>query len=150
MTWSTVVLVAAGILCVLPECSFADKVGQPLLCDGCVGMIKELHKDLKDSQGRRRAIVPAIDNICQLSRLVVYKFSPPKMVKACVYILETYRKELEESLANFYKKYRVDSNHLLQEQFCDHAIHACDWKYRNPGDEVRNHASEFSIQSIHS
>ncbi|XP_076331529.1 uncharacterized protein LOC143236817 [Tachypleus tridentatus] len=103
-----------------------QKVGQPLLCEGCIAMLSELHKQLKDSSGQKKTVTSSLTNLCNVNNFLVYKFSPPKMVKACNYVTETFRTELEESLKNFYKKYKTKDNSKLLTEFCKVKTSSCE------------------------
>ncbi|KAL1414307.1 hypothetical protein MTO96_030542 [Rhipicephalus appendiculatus] len=85
----------------------------------------ELHPKLSASQGRKRLVEGALKNLCNADNFVVYRHSPPKMLKACNFILDNYRDELASSLHNFYKKYKVKDNLKLQAEFCDETIKVC-------------------------
>lgn len=50
----------------------------------------ELHKTLKDSSGRKKAVHQSLERLCQINNFVSYTFSPPKMIKACNYIVGMY------------------------------------------------------------
>ncbi|KAH7950460.1 hypothetical protein HPB49_024172 [Dermacentor silvarum] len=86
---------------------------------------QELHPKLSASQGRKRLVEGALNNLCNADNFVVYRHSPPKMLKACNFILDNYRDELTSSLHNFYKKYKVKDNLKLQAEFCDETIKVC-------------------------
>ncbi|KAH8037605.1 hypothetical protein HPB51_015039 [Rhipicephalus microplus] len=86
---------------------------------------QELHPKLSASQGRKRLVEGALKNLCSEANFVVYRHSPPKMIKACKFILDNYRDELASSLHNFYKKYKVKDNLKLQAEFCDETIKVC-------------------------
>ncbi|XP_022244323.1 uncharacterized protein LOC111086292 [Limulus polyphemus] len=103
-----------------------QKVGQPLLCEGCVAVLLELHKQLKDSSGHKKAVTSSVRNLCNVNNFLVYKFSPPKMVKACNYVTETFKTELEESLKKFYKKYKTKDNRKLLIEFCKEKTSSCE------------------------
>lgn len=111
----------------LPSSSSAEEkpLSQGLQCDGCVAVLQELHGKLKSSQGRKRAVEAALNGLCTTDNFVVYRHSPPKMLKACNFILENYRDDLESSLHSFYKKYKVKDNLKLQAEFCDETIKVC-------------------------
>ncbi|XP_035216983.1 uncharacterized protein LOC118190392, partial [Stegodyphus dumicola] len=70
-----------------PSAAQQQKIGQPLFCHGCVATLKELHKVLRDSSGRKKAVAQSLDRLCQINNFVSYTFSPPKMIKACNYIV---------------------------------------------------------------
>ncbi|KAH6942222.1 hypothetical protein HPB50_002015 [Hyalomma asiaticum] len=86
---------------------------------------QELHPKLSASQGRKRLVEGALKGLCNADNFVVYRHSPPKMLKACNFILDNYRDELTSSLHNFYKKYKVKDNLKLQAEFCDKTIKVC-------------------------
>lgn len=115
------------IVVALPSSSGAEDKppSQGLQCDGCVAVLQELHGKLKSSQGRKRAVEGALRGLCTTDNFVVYRHSPPKMLKACNFILDNYRNELEASLHSFYKKYKVKDNLKLQAEFCDETIKVC-------------------------
>ncbi|KAH9365828.1 hypothetical protein HPB48_013364 [Haemaphysalis longicornis] len=99
---------------------------KPLVYHACLTYFPlELHKKLKSSQGRKRVVEGALNGLCTTDNFVVYRHSPPKMLKACNFILENYRDELESSLHSFYKKYKVKDNLKLQAEFCDKTIKVC-------------------------
>ncbi|XP_077489313.1 uncharacterized protein LOC144100163 [Amblyomma americanum] len=124
-----VILVVA---CHLSATDAAEKPpGQGLQCDGCVAILQQLHPKLSQSQGRKRLIEGALKGLCNADNFVVYRHSPPKMLKACNYILDNYRDELADSLHNFYKKYKVKDNLKLQAEFCDETIEVCPPGYRD-------------------
>lgn len=110
---------------VSPATAAEKPPGQGLQCDGCVAILQELHPKLSASQGRKRLVEGALKNLCNEANFVVYRHSPPKMIKACKFILDNYRDELASSLHNFYKKYKVKDNLKLQAEFCDETIKVC-------------------------
>ncbi|XP_064478411.1 uncharacterized protein LOC135391838 [Ornithodoros turicata] len=116
-------------LCLLVFVGLASSAEKPLnqglQCDGCVAVLQELHKKLSDCQGRKKVIQHALKGLCQTENFVIYRHSPPKMVKACNFITESFGKELKDSLHTFYKKYRVNDNVKLQQEFCDETIKVC-------------------------
>ncbi|KAG8196186.1 hypothetical protein JTE90_007914 [Oedothorax gibbosus] len=120
------------------------KIGQPLLCHGCVAVIKELHKVLKDSSGRKKTVNQSLTRLCEINNFVSYTFSPPKMIKACNFIVETYKSELTENLIEYYKKFRTAENLKLQEKFCEHVINACEGT-RRPTKESEMKPHGFSM-----
>ncbi|GFQ65908.1 saposin B-type domain-containing protein [Trichonephila clavata] len=116
------------------------KIGQPLLCHGCVAVLKELHKLLKESSGRKKLVDRSLARLCQIDNFVSYTFSPPKMIKACNYIVETHKQELAENLIEYYRKFKTAENLPLQEKFCDHVIKACEGTRRPTKDsEMKPH-----------
>ncbi|XP_050029531.1 uncharacterized protein [Dermacentor andersoni] len=110
---------------VTPATAAEKPPGQGLQCDGCVAILQELHPKLSASQGRKRLVDGALKGLCNADNFVVYRHSPPKMLKACNFILDNYRDELTSSLHNFYKKYKVKDNLKLQAEFCDETIKVC-------------------------
>ncbi|CAN8007766.1 unnamed protein product [Ixodes pacificus] len=116
-----------GLLCLwLGPAQAAEKPpSQGLQCDGCVAVLQELHKKLADSQGRKKLIEAALRGLCSTDNFVIYRHSPPKMMKACSFILDNYRDELTSSLQSFYKKYKVKDNLKLQKEFCDSIVKLC-------------------------
>ncbi|GFS38046.1 saposin B-type domain-containing protein [Trichonephila inaurata madagascariensis] len=111
-----------------------------LLCHGCVAVLKELHKLLKESSGRKKLVDRSLGRLCQIDNFVSYTFSPPKMIKACNYIVETHKQELTENLIEYYKKFKTAENLPLQEKFCDHVIKACEGTRRPTKDsEMKPH-----------
>lgn len=119
-------LVGLTVVSLPPSYCAEDKPpSQGLQCDGCVAVLQELHGKLKSSQGRKRVVEGALNGLCTTDNFVVYRHSPPKMLKACNFILENYRDELESSLHSFYKKYKVKDNLKLQAEFCDKTIKVC-------------------------
>ncbi|CAL1294169.1 unnamed protein product [Larinioides sclopetarius] len=120
------------------------KIGQPLFCHGCVAVLKELHKMLKDSSGRKKLVNQSLGRLCEINNFVSYTFSPPKMIKACNYIVETHKHELADNLVEYYRKFKTAENLPLQEKFCDHVIKACEGVRRPTKDsEMKPHG--FSV-----
>lgn len=125
-TTCRLLLVAYIVVCHVSTATAAEKPpGQGLQCDGCVAILQELHPKLSASQGRKRLVEGALKGLCNADNFVVYRHSPPKMLKACNFILDNYRDELTSSLHNFYKKYKVKDNLKLQAEFCDETIKVC-------------------------
>ncbi|XP_067137132.1 uncharacterized protein [Centruroides vittatus] len=139
-------LITISIYLILPIYCKTKDVGQPLFCDGCLAVLKELHKKLKNSMGRKKMIKSSLENLCAVDNFVVYRFSPPKMIKACNYVLENYREELEESLISYYKKYKTEKNLLLQEEFCDRKIKACEGIEKPPEEGLGIRPEGLSVE----
>ncbi|XP_015921167.2 uncharacterized protein [Parasteatoda tepidariorum] len=134
----------ALILSLLYLTTEAQQVGQPLFCHGCVAVLKELHKELKNSSGRKNAVTQSVNNLCKIDKFVSYTFSPPKMIKACNYIVDSHKQELIESLTEFYRKFKTADNLPLQEEFCENTINACEGVRRPTKDsEMKPHG--FSV-----
>ncbi|GIY90057.1 hypothetical protein CDAR_543061 [Caerostris darwini] len=124
----------------ISEAAESNKIGQPLLCHGCVAVLKELHKLLKDSSGRKKVVQQSLGRLCEINNFVSYTFSPPKMIKACNYVVGTHKKELTENLIEYYRKFKTAENLPLQEKFCDHVIKACEGTRRPTKDsEMKPH-----------
>ncbi|XP_054718822.1 uncharacterized protein LOC129228184 [Uloborus diversus] len=134
------ILIALITLTSISEAAENAKIGQPLLCHGCVAVIKELHKMLKDSSGRKKAINQSLNRLCEINNFVSYTFSPPKMIKACNYIIDAHKQELAENLIEYYRKFKTAENLALQEKFCDQVIKACEGVKRPTQDsEMKPH-----------
>ncbi|GIX76183.1 hypothetical protein CEXT_704731 [Caerostris extrusa] len=107
----------------ISEAAESNKIGQPLLCHGCVAVLKELHKLLKDSSGRKKVVQQSLGRLCEINNFV-----------------SNAQKELTENLIEYYRKFKTAENLPLQEKFCDHVIKACEGTRRPTKDsEMKPH-----------
>lgn len=90
-----------------------------------MAVLQEVHKRLSESEGRTKLIREALRSLCNTDNFLVYRHSPPKMVKACHFIKDKFGDKLEESLHVFYKRFRLKDNTKLQKEFCDDTIKVC-------------------------
>ncbi|XP_064635010.1 protein starmaker-like [Lineus longissimus] len=100
-------------------------MSKELYCEGCEAAIKEMDKNLSKNaiDNVMIRIVEAMDAVCSPRVLTVYKWSPPKMTKACLHVIGTYDEDLEERLYEQYKN--PGRPKMPTQEFVDHICY--DW-----------------------
>ncbi|XP_055332831.1 uncharacterized protein LOC129584621 [Paramacrobiotus metropolitanus] len=112
----------------------------PLSCEGCHGVISELHEKLsKPASGAYSARVPRLlEKICTLENLVKYVYSPPKMVRACNELLDAHKKEIQKSLIQHFEANSKVTLHELEAAVCFQISGVCKGIKDSPAENLRD------------
>ncbi|GAU94101.1 hypothetical protein RvY_05933 [Ramazzottius varieornatus] len=136
MQWVILFLCTILSSCCLPLVVAVKPSG--LACEGCHGVISELHGKLnKPTKASIAERVPALLNkICKLENLVRYVYSPPKMVKACNGLLGDHRKAITESLVGHFMENPKVSVEELEGDICFEIAGSCKGIKDSPAGKV--------------
>ncbi|KAG7169626.1 uncharacterized protein LOC121865404 [Homarus americanus] len=98
-------------------------------CEGCYGMVHELHKLLLKWKKEKGSLEDHIDAallaVCSTDRLRAYVLSPPKMVRLCSGIRAHYEDEAGLVMLKQYSAKKKPSVDKVFESFCKKTIPAC-------------------------